>query len=286
MELKQLRYALAVAEELHFGRAAEREHVAQSALSDQIGRLERELGTVLFERTTRSIRLTDSGRAFVEEARRTLRQLAGAAGLAARVGGEERGILRVGFIAGVGEFVHDALLAYRERAPGIGLQAQELRMDQVRSLGLVDSQVDLAVVLTVRSALPLPFPHQVLWVEPCVLAVPRDHPFAGRERVDHSELDPAELLFGEDDLFDWPASRPGLPRTCGERLEYVASGLGVCLMEISHLAYEQRPGVVHVPLDGGPEVVAVLVWRDRGRPEVAEFVTVARALARRRPDRR
>src|SRR5918911_4182703 len=122
MELRHLRYFVAVAEGLHFGRAAERLHIAQPPLSRQIRDLERELGTALFERVPRGVALTAAGRAFLPEARLTLAQAERAQRTAQRAAGGEIGRIRVGFseAATYSAVLPDVLAFFRLHLPNIG----------------------------------------------------------------------------------------------------------------------------------------------------------------------
>src|SRR5829696_2311030 len=128
MELRHLRYFVAVAEELHFGRAASRLRIAQPPLSRQIRDLEREVGTALFERVPRGVELTPAGRAFLPEARQTLSQAERAQRTAQRAGRGEIGRLRVGFVeaAAYSGILPDVLGFFRMHLPNIGLSLFEM----------------------------------------------------------------------------------------------------------------------------------------------------------------
>ncbi|MFB4273623.1 LysR family transcriptional regulator [Nonomuraea sp. GTA35] len=127
MNLRQLRYAIALAEELNFSRAALREGVRQPPFSQQIGKLEEELGVRLFERTTRQIRLTPAGEAFVAEARASLAHAALAAESARRAGRGEAGRLVIGFVGSATTFLLPKVLRrFRTRYPGVQVELREL----------------------------------------------------------------------------------------------------------------------------------------------------------------
>ncbi|WP_321940213.1 LysR substrate-binding domain-containing protein [Burkholderia cepacia] len=128
MDLRHLRYFLAVAEEGHFGRAAERLHIVQPALSQQIRALEEEMGTPLFERSTRKVALTDAGRLLVIEAQRTLEQAERAKTLVQRAARGETGIVRIGFVGNAvatGRLSHD-LTEFHATWPGVVLDLHEM----------------------------------------------------------------------------------------------------------------------------------------------------------------
>ncbi|EGD00627.1 LysR family transcriptional regulator [Burkholderia sp. TJI49] len=128
MDLRHLRYFLAVAEEGHFGRAAERLHIVQPALSVQIRALEDELGTALFVRSTRKVMLTDAGRLLVTEARRTLEQAERAKTLIQRAARGETGVVRIGFVGNAVATgrLSDDLIAFHAAWPGVALELHEM----------------------------------------------------------------------------------------------------------------------------------------------------------------
>ena len=145
-ELSQLRCFVAVAEELHFSRAAERLNMTQSPLSRQIQLLEHHVGTQLVDRTSRSVRLTAAGKSFFPEAARILRLAEEAASTARRVAKGEQGSLAIGFTASFGyALVPDFVRRLRERSPGISLILKELVTDaQLEALG--SGQIDIGLM--------------------------------------------------------------------------------------------------------------------------------------------
>src|SRR6516164_7440045 len=143
MELRHLRYFLAVAEELHFGRAAARLHISQPPLSQQIRRLEDELGARLFRRTKRRVELTPAGQAFLTEARQTLAQAERAVRAAQR---GELGELVVGYVTTASyEPLPDVIRGFRRRFPDVDLRLENLRSVQQRQ-ALFDGRIDVGFV--------------------------------------------------------------------------------------------------------------------------------------------
>jgi len=132
IELRHLRYFIAVAEELHFGRAAQRLHISQPPLSQQILQLEQALDAQLFTRTNRSVQLTPAGQSFLQDARAVLLQVEQAAGRAARIHHGQQGELRIGFTSSAPftGLVSDALYHYRQRWPEVHIQMQEYNTRQ------------------------------------------------------------------------------------------------------------------------------------------------------------
>ncbi|MFG2606062.1 LysR family transcriptional regulator [Streptomyces sp. NPDC048514] len=180
MELRQLSYFVAVAEELHFGRAADRLHIVQSAVSQQIQRLERELGAELFDRSPRRVRLTGAGERLLPEARAVL-----AAAERARAAVAAPAGLRLGTSTGLGSHLDRVLAAFAERAPGVPVELFSLpvaeRLDRVAA-----GRLDAAFV---RSAEPPPGVRVLpLWPDPLMAAVPAGHPLAARDEIDLAEL--------------------------------------------------------------------------------------------------
>lgn len=185
MEIRQLRYFLTVAEELHFGRAAERLHIVQSAVSQQLRRMERELGVELFDRTTRTVRLTEAGQRLLPHARDVLAALARAHAAVEEVRAEGAVTLRLGTSSGLGARL-DAVLAHFARlAPDARLEllagTTDDRLGRVRS-GDLD-----ATLLRGERAEPdlelLP-----LWLDPLMVALPARHELAARAVIDLGDL--------------------------------------------------------------------------------------------------
>lgn len=175
MELRQLVYFIAVAEELHFGHAVERLHIAQPAVSQQVARLERELSVRLLDRTSRSVRLTAAGAALLPQARRAVRAVDDVARLAQDLAGGTRGAVRVGTTEHMGWRLRLILEAFRASHPHVAVTVTSARTPQ--KLGaLRDRQLDVAFVRSVEDAEDLELLD--LWGEPLQAALPERHPLA------------------------------------------------------------------------------------------------------------
>jgi DNA-binding transcriptional LysR family regulator len=180
MDSRQLEYFVAVAEELSFTRAAARCHVVQSALSYQVARLEREHGVTLFERTSRSVRLTEAGELLLSRARAVLAELDAAHTELAELAGVITGRLRLGMIGSTGQaapVVERTLAAFHHRHPAVEIAVRDTgsrhMADQVRA-----GELDMAFVGLFADQLPDDLAHRILTDEPLVAAVPRGHPIA------------------------------------------------------------------------------------------------------------
>ncbi|MCA3809711.1 MAG: LysR family transcriptional regulator, partial [Burkholderia sp.] len=186
MELKQLRAFVTLAEELHFGRAAQRLFIVQPALSMQIKALEEELGARLFERDRHKVELSDTGRVFLPEARATLQQAARAEQMARLSSRGEIGTLRIAFVSSVLPTLLPAVLrAMRERYPLITLELKDMPTpDQIAALR--DRRIDFGMI-----RLPAAYAGidtRVVLEEGFVVALPLDHPLAA-----HDAISPAAL---------------------------------------------------------------------------------------------
>ncbi|MFG2332524.1 LysR family transcriptional regulator [Streptomyces sp. NPDC048604] len=285
MELQQLRYVVAVAETNSFTRAAERCLVVQSALSHQIARLERELGARLFERTSRRVRLTPAGAAFLPAARQALEAAERAVAEVAAAVGEVRGRLVVGLIPTVAAVdIPGALRAFRARHPqvrvGLRVGASEELAEQVR-----EGTVDVAFLGLPVTARPQGVVARALVRDRLVAVVAPGHPLAGEPEVDLRRLSSEVFV----DLPAGPAGRlqsdqafaaAGLRRnvafevTTADSLmaRLVAEGLAIALLPSRYAP--RLAGVTTVGVADAPERVEYAVWSRDGRtPAATAFLT-------------
>jgi DNA-binding transcriptional LysR family regulator len=198
MELRHFRYFVAVAETLHFGRAAARLRIAQPSVSQQIRQLETELQTKLFERTKRHVHLTEEGARFLEEAREVLAHADRAAMSVGRAFEGEGGILRIGLGYYMDETkITRALKLFAERHPAIHAEARH--MSVVFQLAtLRDELLDVGFVRPpVREAL---LASDVIISEPLCVALPRKHRFVARKWIELSELADESFILVERDV--------------------------------------------------------------------------------------
>ncbi|MCT2590375.1 LysR family transcriptional regulator [Streptomyces sp. N2-109] len=284
VHVRDLRYFITVAEELHFTRAAERLYVSQPALSKQIRALERQLGLHLFERQARAVTLTAEGEALLPGARalvagweRTLRE--------ARTAGA--GVsLTVGMQTAVGrDLQREALSALRKRGWRFSLR---LVSWEDPTAGLADGGSDVAFLwLPVPEPVPGGLASRVLVREARWVALPLGHRLAGGDSVPFAELldEPfVALPRAAGVLRDfWLAldEREGREPVIGaeaaspdEVFEVVAAGLGVVLLSEGNARLYPRPDLMHLPVDGLAPCELALVWRaDDTRAEIAEFLT-------------
>ncbi|HEK1683888.1 TPA: LysR family transcriptional regulator [Pseudomonas putida] len=177
MELRHLRYFIAVAEELHFGRAAQQLGISQPPLSQQIQALEQELGARLFERTNRRVELSEAGRLFLEEARQVLAQVDKAADVARRAQLGELGEMKIGFTSSAPftSRIPQAIHAFRQRFPAVHLHLKEMSSREV-----VDAVFDESIEVGLMRPLPVPEGLAVteLFREPLVVVLNASHPLA------------------------------------------------------------------------------------------------------------
>ncbi len=291
MELRHLRYFEAVAEELHFARASERLNIAAPTLTQQIQALERDLGVVLFRRTRRSVALTEAGRRFLEEARKTLRQAEQATLVAQQAARGEIGRLEIGYVTSASclGLIPTLLAEFRRLNPYVDLQVH--RMETVRQLAALDhGHIDIGF-LRPPTRYPVGLTGTLVWRQPFIVAVPKDHPLAAEKRVRVSSLagEPLiassvelELGFGGQ-INEIAAEGKFTPKIVGRApdiltiLTLVSAGFGVGFVPESFRAVA-IPGVVYRPL-AGPATNALLAAarrRNDAAPAVRAFMRVVR----------
>ncbi|HEV8237676.1 MAG TPA: LysR substrate-binding domain-containing protein [Gemmatimonadaceae bacterium] len=298
MELRHLRYFVAVAEELHFGRAAERLNIAQPPLSRQIRDLERELGTPLFERGPRGAELTPAGRAFLPEARLTLAQAERAQRTAQRAAQGETGRLRVGFVdaATNSGILPDVLGFFRMHLPAIGLSLFE--MDPIQQAeALRDGRIDLGILQSPPADAERWLRVESVHAEPLVAALTRGHKLLTRTRLSLADFaDEPFILFPRhvaptlyDDIMARCRSARFTPRVVQEAsgwhtvISLVSAGVGLAFVPQS-LAESRQSGVVFRPVrDLRVEMGLWTVWkRGETSPVRQRFVTALKSVARAR----
>ena len=287
MELRHLRYFVAVAEELHFGRAAERLGISQPPLSQQIQALEDELGLRLFERSNRRVVLSEAGALFLPEARAVLTRLEQARQVARRLRRGEQGELRVGLTSSAPftASIPRALRAFRQACPGVSLELTEFS-----SRGVADGVHDGSLQVGLLRPWPLPedLVAQELFAEPLVAVLPAGHPAAlSSEPLWLRELAHEPFLFFNPgygtglyaQLLELTRAAGFSPRIEQEAREamtligLVATGLGVSVLP-SSFSRMQIEGVVWRTLaDPGAHTAVWLVHR-RGEtsPLVQRFI--------------
>jgi len=188
MELRQLRYLVALAEEQHFTRAAAREHIAQPALSQQIRRLEQEVGLALVERTTRKVTITEAGRTLVARARRILAEVEAATAEMQAFTGVRTGHVMVGTMHTMGPVdVSLALAVFHQRHPSVELTVREQSSEELAEM-LRDDVLDLAFLSVTERMESHGLRLRQLVSEELVVVLPSDHPLAAHEELKMSEL--------------------------------------------------------------------------------------------------
>ncbi|MFE0487301.1 LysR family transcriptional regulator [Streptomyces griseoaurantiacus] len=280
LDLRKLRYFVAVAEELHYGRAAERLHIAQPVLSRQIRALEEELRVTLFLRDRRGTALTAAGRQLLEDASSLL---AGSEAMLRRVrsAAEGRRTFTVGFMPGI--TVTPAVLALTARHPGVDVRLLRTSWDDQTEV-LRDGRADVGLVRLPVDQRGLRV--RPLFQEPRVVVLPAGHRLAGRESVAIADLAAEHLLQDPDAVPEWrdvavemrEGNRTGVPPMyqVEEKLELVAAAAGVCVLPLSTARFYTRPDVIPVPIDDiGPTHVCLAWVAARRSPLVRDFVEVA-----------
>ncbi len=259
MELRHLRHFVAVAETLHFGRAAEHLYMAQPPLSQSIRQLETEVGVPLFERTSRRVALTPAGLVFQAHALRILQSVDDAALAARRADLGEAGWLGIGFSASASyDVLPDVLRAFREAYPAVDLRLYEMNAAE-QALALRESKIHLGLA---RPSIEEPgLVRETITREPFVVALPSAHPRAASADLDLADLaQEAFILFPAlpkpsygDSVLQVCAQAGFVPRAAQEvremqtAISLVAAGMGIALVP-APVQNMQRQGVTYRPL--------------------------------------
>ena len=307
MELRHLRYFLAVAEELHFARAAERLHIEQSPLSRAIKELEEELGVVLFARTTRSTRLTRAGTLFLEHVRRVFTALEQARDSVKAAANGFYGQLRVALSDGITPSRLPAVLALcRQEEPEVEIRFFEVPLSQ-QLKGLLDDLYDVGFTQSNEvgdgiTAIPV-------WSDALMVAVPARHPLLAHKRIPLDELLRYPLVLCNPQVCEGHAKhvervlrRADMEPLVAERvascdlmMALVSAGFAIGLTGEAHIAASREPGVVARPLASRvPPLTTYLLHLDDEPSDVlARFIERVQAIEspesakpvpRRRPD--
>jgi DNA-binding transcriptional LysR family regulator len=284
LDLRKLRYFLAVADELHYGRAAERLHIAQPVLSRQVSALEKELGIALFERSKRGTQLTAAG-ALLREDARALLSTATALQRRARVAGREGQHFTVGFMPGI--IVTPAVRLLTEQFPDLTVDVVRTSWDDQVEM-VLDGRVDVSYVrlpVQRRGLAVVP-----LFSEPRVVALPRSHPLASKTSVTVADIAPLDLLQDPDAVPEWrdAADRPrraalsvdraNLPvmHTVEEKLEHVAAERGIVVLPESAAMFYTRPDIAYRHVRDLPHGDVAVAFEDRRpSPQVEAMVRIA-----------
>ncbi len=288
MELRQLAAFVAVADELHFGRAAERLDVVQPAVSQLVRRLEQELGVVLFERSSHHVALTGAGAELLPAARQALAARDELARRAAALIRGDQGVLRVGTSEGIGQNLNLLLARFAERRPGASVRLRALhtpaKLDAVRAGELDVAFVRAPLELTGLRSLPL-------WSEPLCVALPEGHPLCAQPELRLIALASLPLILGprhanpgiHEELLKLchdaglePRLGPEL-HNLQEALATIASGTAWTLLTASNAPYD-LPGIAVRPLaEPRASTSVALIWRATGASRLTQaFVELAR----------
>jgi DNA-binding transcriptional LysR family regulator len=291
MELRQLRYLVALAEERHFTRAAGREHIAQPALSQQIRRLEEEIGLALVERTTRRVEITDAGELLVARARRILAEVNAAHTEMQGLRGVQTGRVTVGAMHTMGPIDLSLVLAiFHDRHPGVELTVREQSSEELAEMLRID-ELDLAFLSVTERIESHGLGLHQLVSEELVAVTPRNHRLGRRRRVRMAELAEDEFISYRQgarlrELLVAAGRHAGYePRIRLESNEsqrirqLVARGLGVAILPRSDAEGPGAEIAVATLTDPALSRDITLAWREgrRHTPAATEFLDLARA---------
>ena len=294
MELRHLRYFVAVAEEQHFTRAAARLGIGQPPLSQQIQQLERELGAPLFKRLSRGIQLTEVGEVFLIDARATLAAAARASDNARRAARGELGALQIGFTvsASFHPFVPRVILKFRETHPGVTLTLREgnsvALLESIR-----DNRLDLAIVRPMSKQYDT-LETEGLFDEPMLIVMSTSHRLSASPRLTLADIAQEDFVLyarqtgpGVFDAIVAACAQAGFsPNVTQEApqlastIHLVAAGLGISIVPAAMRSLHAE-GVRYIPIDGvAPRVTLSLAYRCfESSPSVQQFLAALREAA-------
>ena len=300
IELRHLRYFVAVAEELHFGRAAQRLHLAQPPLSQQIRKLEEILGYPLFERTSRSVSLTAAGQVFLERAQRTLRNVNRDIDEARSIGRGEVGSLHIGFVGSAMLTTLPAIFRrYREAYPLVRLHLHESFTSKVIE-GLQNGTLDAGLLRDGDPGnLDSGLTATTIYSEPFIAVLPSNHRLASRKAINPNDLrgepfvhyprSAGSYAFEKPfSLFGDPGYRPQIVQEASHWLSIlrlIGAGLGVSIAPdcVRHII---APDVICLPIEQGKAAVKIVsnielaTFVGESRPIVARFTQIVREVIR------
>jgi|AGTN01.3.fsa_nt_gi Transcriptional regulator len=295
MELRHLRYFVAVAEELHFGRAAERLGIAQPPLSQQIKAFETELGVALFLRNRRKVELTVAGQVLLPEARDILRRAGGLSRLARAAAAGDTGRLEIAFTGSVpfNDLMPRILGAFRQRYPEVRVSLREMSTgSQIEAV--VEGRLDIGFARPADGHLPPGVSARRILREPLVLALPADHPLAGRKRIAMGEvagqplvMNPRPIGTGLYDKIVTLCGRAGFAPRMGVEAHQMSTmvslvGAGVGLAVVPETMGRMGVGgVAFAGIDDSQAFIDLLVIHRPGVPPalVANFLEVVDQVA-------
>jgi DNA-binding transcriptional LysR family regulator len=288
VELRQLRYFIAVSEELNFTKAGWKLRVAQPALSRQVRQLEEEIGVQLFVRDRRSVKLTDPGRVFLEQARAVVGKASDALEMVRRAGRGEYGRVRIGIASGLASNVNRAVEAHLRQFPDVDLQCQDV-FSTLQNEALHAGRIDVGFLRP-----PVDTKHltsELLFEEPFLVFLSKSNPLAKRRKLRLKQIAGETLLLHERsvstgvydktlELYKRSGIVPTMLHTNTGKYEeagtlLVASGKGIYLEVGAVLSHPLLgSGIVAIPLDEpGAQIEVHVAWRkDENAPAVLAFL--------------
>lgn len=291
MELRHLKYFLSVAEELHFGRAANDLNIAQPALSQQIKQLENELGFLLFNRTNQKVALTEAGSVFRNRANHILELLNEAVEESQQVARGELGQIKLGF-AGMVTFdlLPLVLHAYREKFPNVTVNLRHLPTSE-QVVALNSKEIDIGILI-----LPIDdesLSYEILRIESFVMALPKSHPLANEASIDLTSLVNEKFIMPArsagsgfyDSIINTCFNAGFSPKTSQEAQELqtiialVASGMGISMVPSSFQTLK-TDSVAYIPIQNGPaNFKTAMAWNKHNiSPILHSFIEVMKEM--------